>query len=103
MSNKDKTDVVNSDDDVSYLEINKEDAVKIPAPEAAWAKIGENLELEYINWGIVNKFAAEFDELTRSGKDKSNSHVMCKLISLVRKVSLQEGEAIARLEYEKNG
>jgi len=96
--------MTNEDDDVSYLDIKEQDKIPVPMGEhAVWAKIGDNLQLEYINWEMINLFAAQFDELTKSGKDKTESHVMCKLIALVRDLVKEETMARARLEFSKNG
>jgi len=95
--------MTNEDDDVSYLDVKEEDKIKVPTGEhAVWAKIGENLQLEYINWEMINAFAAQFDELTKAGQDKSETHVMCKLIALVRELVKEETMARARLEFSKN-
>jgi hypothetical protein len=94
-----------NDEDLTYLDIKEEDKVQVPAGEQqVWAKIGDNLQLEYINWEIINAFAAQFDDLTKAGQEKTESHVMCKLIALVRDVVREECMARLRAEYEaKNG
>jgi len=89
------------DDDVTYLDIKEEDKVPVPASEAhVWAKIGDDLQLEYINWEMINAFAAQFDELTKANQSKTDTHVMCKLIVLVRNAVQEETLARARAEYE---
>lgn len=92
--------MVDQDDDVSYLDIKEGDKIPVPAQEHVWAKIGDNLQLEYIDWQMVDAFAAQFDELTKAGKDKTESHVMCKLIALVRDNVREEAMARVRAEYE---
>jgi|688.fasta_scaffold1157560_2 hypothetical protein len=95
--------MTNEDDDVSYLDIKEQDKIPVPMGEqAVWAKIGDNLQLEYINWEMINLFAAQFDELTKAGQEKTDSHVMCKLIALVRDLVKEETMARARLEFSKN-
>jgi len=92
--------MADQDDDVSYLDIKEEDKIKVPAQEAVWARIGDNLQLEYIDWQMVDAFAAQFDELTKANKEKTESHVMCKLIALVRDTVREEAMARIRAEYE---
>lgn len=88
------------DDEVSYLDVQEKHKLAMPVgEETVWARIGDNLQLEYINWELINMFAAQFDELTKSGKDKTESHVMCKLITLVRDVVKEE--ALARFRAEQ--
>lgn len=92
--------MADQDDDVSYLDIKEGDKIQVPVQEQVWAKIGDNLQLEYIDWQIVDAFAAQFDELTKANKDKTESHVMCKLIALVRDNVREEAMARIRAEYE---
>lgn len=92
--------MADQDDDVSYLDVKEEDKIRVPAQEQVWAKIGDNLQLEYIDWQMVDAFAMQFDELTKAGKDKTESHVMCKLIALVRDTVREESMARIRAEYE---
>ena len=72
------------EDDVSFLDIRKEDLIPVPPQEKVWATIGENLALEYIDWAVINGMATQFDDLHKSNQPKSETHVMCKLIALVR-------------------
>jgi hypothetical protein len=92
--------MADQDDDVSYLDIKEEDKIKVPAQETVWARIGDNLQLEYIDWQMVDAFAAQFDELTKANQEKTESHVMCKLIALVRDTVREEAMARIRAEYE---
>lgn len=80
-------------EDVSYLDIKPEDRVPIPSEQKVWAKIGDDLKLEYIDWGIINDLAKQFDEIHKANGQKTESHVICKLLTLVREE--------ARKEYEK--
>jgi hypothetical protein len=76
---------VNSeDDDVSYLDVKKEDMVPMPPQEKVWATIGDNLNLEYIDWDMIENLAHQFDLLHKAGEQKTESHVICKLLTLVR-------------------
>jgi hypothetical protein len=64
-----------------------------------WAQIGDNLELEYIDWNIIETMAKEFDENHRQGQPKTQSQVMSKLLVLVRdKTRKEHGEKV----YEAN-
>lgn len=72
------------DDDEAYLEIPEEHVKKIAMPETAWAKINEKGELELLRWDIVEMYAIEYDTLKRTGKDTAQTHVICKLLVLVR-------------------
>ena len=65
----------------------------IPPQEKVWAQIGDDLELAYIDWNMTEEFARQFDEIHKAGGEKTQSHVICKLLTLVRKE--------ARKEYEK--
>ena len=76
--------ITNDDDDVSYLDVKKEDLIPMPPQQAVWAKISEEGQLEYINWTLVEALADKFDELNAAKQDKEQSHVICKLLVLVR-------------------
>lgn len=73
-----------SKEDEAYLEIPEENVRKIAMPETAWAKIDEKGELELLRWDIVQMYAMEYDSLKRTGKEPSQTHVICKLLVLVR-------------------
>ena len=62
------------------LIINKENTKAMPA-ETVWAKIGDKGELETIRWDIIEMYAKQYDS---DPKSRSQSHVMCKLLVLVR-------------------
>lgn len=81
------------DEDVSFLDVKKEDLVPIPPQEKVWAQIGDNLQLEYIDWHMINGLAFQFDDLHKRGEEKSESHVICKLLTLVRDAVAEETEA----------
>jgi len=72
------------EDDEAYLIVPQEHAKVIASPETAWAKIDEEGKLELLRWDIVEMYALEYDSLGRNGKDKSQTHVICKLLVLVR-------------------
>jgi hypothetical protein len=83
---------MNEDDDVSYLDAKPEDLVAMPTQQKVWATIGDNLELEYIDWDMINELARQFDLLHKEGKEKTESHVICKLLTLVRDQTRKESE-----------
>lgn len=73
------------DDEDAYLIVPEEHMKKVVMPDTVWAKIGDDGELETIRWDIIELYATEYDSLGRSGKEKSHTHVICKLLVLVRK------------------
>ena len=79
-----------NDDDVSYLDVKKEDLVPMPPQEKVWATIGDNLKLEYIDWTLIEQLADQFDQIHKAGGEKSQSHVICKLLTLVRDETRKE-------------
>jgi hypothetical protein len=72
------------EDDEAYLIIPEEHVKKIAMPETVWAKIDDDGKLEVLRWDIIEMYSAEFDSLIRNGKEKSQTHVICKLLTLVR-------------------
>ena len=83
-----------NDDDEAYLVMPKEHVKVIAPPESVWAKIGDDGELEVLRWDIIEVYAAEFDSLLRANKDKSQTHVLCKLLVLVRDKVKAESEVV---------
>ena len=79
-----------NDDDVSYLDVKPEDMVPIPPQEKVWATIGDNLQLEYIDWDMIENLANQFDQIHKASGQKSESHVICKLLKLVRDQTRKE-------------
>lgn len=61
------------------LIINKENAKAIP--ETVWAKIGDKGDLEVMRWDIIEMYARQYDI---DKNNRTQSHVMCKLLVLVR-------------------
>jgi hypothetical protein len=84
------------DDDISFLDVKKEDMVPMPPQEKVWAQINDDCELEFIDWEMINALAAQFDELHKANEKKSDSHVICKLLTLVRDIVAVETEAKVR-------
>jgi hypothetical protein len=85
---------VNEDDDISYLDAKPEDLVAMPAQQRVWATISDDLELEYIDWDMINELAKQFDVLHKANQEKTESHVICKLLTLVREQTRKECEQI---------
>jgi len=83
-------------DDISFLDVSKEDMVPMPPQEKVWAQISDDCNLEFIDWAMINTLAAQFDELHKANEKKSDSHVICKLLTLVRDVVAAETEAKVR-------
>lgn len=71
-------------EDEAYLEMPDELVKKLATPETVWAKIGDDGKLEVLRWDIIEMYALEYDMLGRSGQNKSQTHVICKLLVLVR-------------------
>jgi len=78
------------EDDEAYLVVPKEQVKAVVNPDTVWAKIGDDGSLEVLRWDIIEMYATEFDSLTRSNQTKSQSHVLCKLLVLVRDQVRQE-------------
>ncbi len=55
--------------------------VKAIPNETVWAKIGEDGGLEVIRWDIIEMYAKQYDI---DKNNRTQSHVMCKLLVLVR-------------------
>ena len=72
------------EDDEAYLVVPQEHAKIVANPETVWAKIDDSGQLETLRWDIVEMYALEYDSLGRNGKEKSQTHVICKLLVLVR-------------------
>ena len=72
------------DNEEAYLEMPEENVKKIAMPDTVWAKISEKGELEVLRWDIVEMYAIEYDSLKRTSKEPAQTHVICKLLVLVR-------------------
>ena len=73
-----------NDNEEAYLDIPPENLQKIAMPNTVWAKIDEKGELEVLRWDIIEMYAIEYNMLKRSDKEPSQTHVICKLLVLVR-------------------
>lgn len=79
------------DNDEAYLEVSPENIRTIAMPETVWAKIGEDNQLQVIRWDIIGMYALEYDS---SDKNRSQTHVICKLLVLVRDQTRRECEQL---------
>lgn len=68
------------------LIVDRQQTIAMPS-ETVWAKIGDKGELEVIRWDIIEMYAAQYDS---DLKHRSQSHVMCKLLVLVRDETRKE-------------
>ncbi len=68
--------------DAEYAEliVDKTHVKQIPS-ETVWAKIGDKGDLEVIRWDIIEMYAQQYDI---DKNNRTQSHVMCKLLVLVR-------------------
>lgn len=71
----------------AYLMINSENTVPMKS-DTIWAKIGDDGSLETIRWDIIEAFAADYDG---NINNRDQTHVMCKLLVLVRDQARKEG------------
>lgn len=78
-----------SDEEEVYL-VNP-DGTKPGKREVTWVKIGDNGTLEFINWETINEYSKEFDDLGSNGR-RTQTHVICKLLTLVRDETKREIE-----------
>ncbi len=76
-----------NDEDEAYLVMPENMLKKVTMPDTIWAKIGDDGSLEIIRWDIIEMYATEYDS---SVNNRSQTHVMCKLLVLVRDQARQE-------------
>ena len=82
------------DDDEAYLIVPEEHIKKIATPDTVWAKIGEDGQLEVIRWDIIQMYALEYDMQARAKQQHSQTHVICKLLVLVRDQERRRSEKL---------
>ena len=82
------------EDDEAYLIVPEEHIKKIATPDTVWAKIGEDGQLEVIRWDIIQMYALEYDMLARAKQQHSQTHVICKLLVLVRDQERRRSEKL---------
>ena len=73
--------MADDNDDEAYLVMPPDMVKKVTMPDTIWAKIGDDGGLEIIRWDIIEMYATEYDS---SVNNRSQTHVMCKLLVLVR-------------------
>lgn len=73
--------MTDDNDDEAYLIMPPDMVKKVTMPDTIWAKIGDDGGLEIIRWDIIEMYATEYDS---SVNNRSQTHVMCKLLVLVR-------------------
>lgn len=73
--------MADDNDDEAYLVMPENMLKKVTMPDTIWAKIGDDGSLEIIRWDIIEMYATEYDS---SVNNRSQTHVMCKLLVLVR-------------------
>lgn len=75
-------------DDAEYAEliIDSSQVMVIPS-DTVWAKISDDGKLEVLRWDLIEMFASQYDA---SSENRSQSHVMCKLLVLVRNQTREE-------------
>ena len=82
------------DDDEAYLIIPEEHMKKLAQPNTVWVKIGEDGQLEVIRWDIIQMYALEYDMQARAKQQHSQTHVICKLLVLVRDQERRRNEKL---------
>jgi sulfur transfer complex TusBCD TusB component (DsrH family) len=82
------------DDDEAYLIVPEEHIKKIATPDTVWAKIGDDGQLEVIRWDIIQMYALEYDMQARAKQQHSQTHVICKLLVLVRDQERRRSEKL---------
>jgi hypothetical protein len=74
--------------DAEYAELIVDKThVKQISSETVWAKIGDDGGLEVIRWDIIEMYAKQYDI---DKNNRTQSHVMCKLLVLVRDETRKE-------------
>ena len=82
------------EDDEAYLIVPEEHMKKIATPDTVWAKIGDDGQLEVIRWDIIQMYALEYDMQARAKQQHSQTHVICKLLLLVRDQERRRSEKL---------
>ena len=76
-----------NDDEEAYLVIPEGHAKKLIPSETVWAKIGDKGELEILRWDLIEMYANEYNS---SEQNRTQTHIMCKLLVLVRDETRKE-------------
>lgn len=82
------------EDDEAYLIVPEELTKKVAMPDTIWAKIGDDGQLEIIRWDIIQMYALEYDMVARAKQQHSQTHVICKLLVLVRDQERRRSEKL---------
>ena len=75
------------DDDEAYLVLPEGHAKHLIPTDTVWAKIGDTGELEILRWDLIEMYANEYNSDERN---RTQTHVMCKLLVLVRDETRKE-------------
>jgi hypothetical protein len=75
------------DEDEAYLVMAPNHTKTIVMPDTIWAKIGDDKKLEILRWDIIEMYARDYDS---SLHNRTQTHVMCKLLTLVREQVREE-------------
>jgi hypothetical protein len=85
--------VENSEDvdgeEEAYLVMSPNHVKNIAMPDTIWAKIGDDKKLEILRWDIIEIYARDYDS---SIHNRTQTHVICKLLTLVRDQTRKESE-----------
>ena len=76
-----------NDDEEAYLVIPEGHTKKLIPSETVWAKIGDKGELEILRWDLIEMYANEYNS---SEQNRTQTHIMCKLLVLVRDETRKE-------------
>jgi hypothetical protein len=79
--------MADDNDDEAYLIMPSNLTRKVTLPETVWVKIGDDGGLEIIRWDIIEMYASEYDSNVRN---RTQTHVLCKLLVLVRAETRKE-------------
>lgn len=76
---------------------------KVVEKEHAWCRLSKEGSLEYVDWIFVEKQAAQFDTIGEAGA-RDSIMTMCKLMSVVRRQTLEKSVAILNrfAEYDND-
>ena len=82
------------DDDEAYLIVPQEHVKNVAEPNTVWVRIGEDGQLDIIRWDIIQMYALEYDMQARAKQQHSQTHVICKLLVLVRDQERRRSEKL---------
>jgi hypothetical protein len=76
-----------NDDEEAYLIMPEGYTKKLIPAETVWAKIGDKGDLEILRWDLIEMYANEYNS---SEQNRTQTHIMCKLLVLVREQTRKE-------------